>query len=899
MTEDESQLSVIPDSQEGGGAGAFDLSTSSLLPRPAAAARYDPVAQLLGSDSDSDDAHAPAAAKPPVLPALPALPATEGRQTKKQQQKKPRKPREKKKAREAAVDKDSVVGRMAAAAAGGRRRVGVLESSGSEDEAEGSSKDDAASQPSRRLVDLRIASSSSEDEDEADAGRSAEKKPKERAASKKALAAMHRETSRLLRETLVKIDPLEYTKRLELTDFFTRFSQHTAAPAETPLLLPAAAKRVRPLADDKPLVFRCTVDSDSGSEYEVEILDVKERRQEREAGLEGMLRMASQPMHVAGAEARWVGRKELSQALLGAVYRREAEELAAREQRRLRRSRRDEESEGAEPESVEAAAEAEAEEEEDDDEEGLAASIRRSQAALASDSDNEMDGDDEMDGAGRSARPPPASPAAKRKFLGMFRMPSKAAPVTLVPPVAPAAAVAPPSNASPASVSSQMDAASQDLSYMFSSQMDAMNTQDSLMMTPGQQPTQQPTQQQQLDEVDMTQPTQPFGELTQMGLGLGLTQAFGEEEPVTGERPPTQATQPPTQTTQLTEQQDDAGVMPTMVRRALGVTDGSGGGSDSADSGGNSEAEVRPRSRARLLHRRGDRPTTTPRENEKKKKGRRVASEFVAVEAELGTSSDSSSDESPSGRFAWGERHKPRARVSVSSDESSESSEDEEEALLNDPLIDDSDGSADDLAVRQLHREQALAADERSIHQLARDIATGALRTRRLGASSSMFALDGEEDYVDREMRAERMEVRRRMRRRLEAREIHEASMARIARNPETAAFARAALMRGSEEEEEEEMVLDEVLDEAEVARAVGRHVEGDGEEEEMSAEEEAEDSQPPPVAVGLAQPLADGGDDALFDAVPVEQLIVRRATLLKRPGAPLLSSPSTTRRKT
>ncbi|KAJ2387176.1 hypothetical protein GGI05_004165, partial [Coemansia sp. RSA 2603] len=634
------------------------------------------------------------------------------------------------------------------------------------------------------------------------------------------------------------------------------------------------------------------------SECEVEIVDAGARHAVR-VGLEDMLRVASQPMRVAG-EMRRVGRKELSDALLGAVYQREAEQLAAKEQRRLRRSRRDGEAEAGEAEEEEEEDEA-SEEQAAGQADGPAESIRRSQAAIASDSDDSDGG--EKHGARRET---PA--AAKRKFLGMFRMASRPAEPAAVPAAveAPEAAATSPTPAS-VSASSQPDGASQDLAHMFSSQMVAINTQDSLMMTPVQPSGQADVQADEGDEGDATQATQPFGELTQMGLALAQMSDEGEEQAVEEQV---------TQATQVTEQMDDAGIMPTMVRRALGQADGSDDEDnnsgvdsnhsdvDSNHSGANPNHSDAPRRRARLMHGR--------RDGRSKK---RAASEFVAAEAEVGTSSDDSSDEAhPAGPFAWGHRgSKPRAREAISSDEESSSdgaSDAEEEALLNREMIDDAEHSGEDgaQAVRRLAREQALAADEHAIHSLARDIATGALRTTTRGARG--FALDAQENYVDRELRAERMEERRRMRRRVEAREIHEASLARIARNPDTAAFARAALMRASDEEAE--MQLDEVLDEREVAGVVRRHVEGsedddgdEGQDENEDADEDADErrvkreqgAQRPPVVLDVS--AADADADGLFAAVPVEQLIVRRTTLLKRPGAPLLPASDATRRKT
>ncbi|KAJ2361059.1 hypothetical protein IW150_007336 [Coemansia sp. RSA 2607] len=116
--------------------------------------------------------------------------------------------------------------------------------------------------------------------------------------------------------------------------------------------------------------------------------------------------------------------------------------------------------------------------------------------------------------------------------------------------------------------------------------------------------------------------------------------------------------------------------------------------------------------------------------------------------------------------------------------------------------------------------------------------------------------------------------------------------------------------MRASDEEAE--MQLDEVLDEREVAGVVRRHVEGsedddgdEGQDENEDADEDADErrvkreqgAQRPPVVLDVS--AADADADGLFAAVPVEQLIVRRTTLLKRPGAPLLPASDATRRKT
>ncbi|KAJ2813010.1 hypothetical protein FBU31_007507, partial [Coemansia sp. 'formosensis'] len=171
--------------------------------------------------------------------------------------------------------------------------------------------------------------------------------------------------------------------------------------------------------------------------------------------------------------------------------------------------------------------------------------------------------------------------------------------------------------------------------------------------------------------------------------------------------------------------------------------------------------------------------------------------------------------------------------------------------------------------------------------------------------------------------RAERMEERERMRRRLLAREIHDKDLAEIAKNPETAAFARAALMRppGAAADDEEMLMLpgddafelEEIVDDRHVAAAVQQQLM----RTRMRVESDDEDGAPKPAPARIAgssqlSSLTDSVedmDDGTFSAVAVEKLIVRRrallasgkdgvasslhrtSSLLKRPGTSLLGA--------
>ncbi|KAJ1812323.1 hypothetical protein LPJ56_005539, partial [Coemansia sp. RSA 2599] len=423
-------------------------------------------------------------------------------------------------------------------------------------------------------------------------------------------------------------------------------------------------------------------------------------------------------------------------------------------------------------------------------------------------------------------------------FIGLFKMPTKPNPKPKQKPESPVRQpVSPPSQQqeqqqSPAASSSQRDPladASQDLAYMFTSQIDQINTQDSLLMTPSQMSQfdntfsmSMATQAQRIDmdTVDMptqaqsTQPTQPLVEPTQFSMGITQpTQRMADQ--------PTQSTQPTqsmtdagiastdTDTVAIAGEDDDGlmSVLPTMVRRALNPETER---SDPAvapvlehQRKQETEQEQEPARRRRtgkLVRRNGDDGARKGSAKAKRKK-QMLRSEFIEAEAEVGESSDSDGEggAQPGGKFSWAEGEQSKSKPEVSSDEEDldMDSDEEAEALLADPMIDNevSEDSEDEQAVRALHRKQDFDQDERDIQELARDIATGNLRNRG-SRNRTAFELGAEENYIDRQDRAERMEERLRLRRKLEAREIHDTNLAAIAKNPETAAFARAALMR-------------------------------------------------------------------------------------------------------
>ncbi|KAJ2503835.1 hypothetical protein GGI11_007586, partial [Coemansia sp. RSA 2049] len=633
-------------------------------------------------------------------------------------------------------------------------------------------------------------------------------------------------------------------------------------------------------------------------------------------------------------------------------------------------------------------------------EEPAAAISRKIRAAVVS--DDEDDGPQPKEAAAAAIEKPAA--ASKAKFLSMFKMPV-AKPTTatansgrseadgslprLEPP-------RPDLSMPSAQGEADMLTASQDPLHLLSSQVDQLNTQDSLLMTPDPLP-QQNSQDSVMDFG--VGPTQLFPSMDDaadarlFGSQQHPSDPAADREPggaadltpqQSQQQPPTQATEQETQlTAQLTVATADAtedgcgdgdSVLPTMVRRALGVPDQQGsdesidngiaGDDDNikaslhspalprnaepqpSEDGGEEESVDGLPQRAgnavpggRRYIRRGGGNRAAAGDSAGKGDGRlsrtkkrAIRTEFVVAEAEEGESTDSdgeAGDRGAGGKFNWGEGASSGTKASRqnNSDEEEEeelNTDEEEAALLADPMInnDVAENREADQAIRDLHRQQELDQDERDIRDLAKDIATGRLRNRSAaGGGRTGFALADEEDYNDRQTRAERMEERLRQRRRLLAREIHDASLAEIAKNPETAAFAQAALMRGASlgnggggdsadesrggyadtdddgfASEADGFELEERVDDHAVAGAVQRQLarmrrRADSETESDDNEDGGAGSRiagPPRAASDAAAtslPLydADGGDvdGDMFTSVSVERLIVRRQTLM------------------
>ncbi|KAJ2812681.1 hypothetical protein FBU31_007554, partial [Coemansia sp. 'formosensis'] len=298
-------------------AGGFNLASSSLfgaqhncaapvndipdsgLNRPRASVRFDPLAQLLGSDTEEDTTDAVGDSdseigdkenSPVSRPSLPlasahaaVLAAQITTTTTDDEDEEPVTPRRRPftAARFALNKGDSIVARLAS------RRGRAVSDSSSDEDAVAALQFDGPRQ--RTMSSLRIDS----DEDEplapmaaspppppaaapakAKKSRAPRKKapaedgvPKERPASKAAMAKIHQETERLVRETAVLINPLDYTQRLVLDDFFARFDLY-ASNASDP-----AATAVEPTPKPASLPQHTFhYESDSG-DYEVEIID--------------------------------------------------------------------------------------------------------------------------------------------------------------------------------------------------------------------------------------------------------------------------------------------------------------------------------------------------------------------------------------------------------------------------------------------------------------------------------------------------------------------------------------------------------------------------------------------------------------------------------------------------
>ncbi|PIA16372.1 hypothetical protein COEREDRAFT_81331 [Coemansia reversa NRRL 1564] len=378
-------------------------------------------------------------------------------------------------------------------------------------------------------------------------------------------------------------------------------------------------------------------------------------------------------------------------------------------------------------------------------------------------------------------------------------------------------------------------------------------------------------------------------------------------------------------------------MLPTMVRRALDA-DGSEHDSDDvrdeviSDAGlqqpaslGPDEGQAEPvspaklRKQGRLLRRRGASRGESDAVHDKPKRLKR--SEFVEAEAEEGESSDSEGESKTvkHRKFNWGNDKTDQAADSEDEEDLDMDTDEEEAALLADPMIDDNveeNGSGDE-AIRDLHRQRDFDEDEKDIQNLFRDVTTGRLRNRNARDKTGLGLAD-EEDYNDRQTRAERMEERLRMRRKLLAREIHDSNLAEIARDPETAAFAQAALMRraptadGRADSTDAEdaalsdgaFELEEEVEEHNIANTVHKHLARQRMRIDSDVESDTEDSHAATdrsngnVSWRAAGRVASGSGDSqssifeesmvdnslgsdVFSPVEIEKLIVRRRTLM------------------
>ncbi|KAJ1945408.1 hypothetical protein GGF37_001715, partial [Kickxella alabastrina] len=681
--------------------GGFNLGSSSLLSAFARTeddsaavkktpAPYDPVAQLLGLDSDSDsDNEADKLQKTTTRPSVAslfidrpvaAIKLTANRKDGEEEKELKAKIKKKRKflnvsrfALEKGVKKDSVVGRLSLS-----RRPKKIDDSDNDNGSDQREDSPELTNQRRTLINMRIDSDSDADSD-------LDRKPvigetvapeeklqpqkgqrKERAASKAALANMHRETERLIRETAVRIDPLDFTKRLTMEDFFIRFDIHTKPRSHSPSRTPSPPPRVSPpLATRQPMRF--CYDSDSG-EYDVEIIDERPREPAMVMpmpspppqspppqitptvvdvdGLDAILSYASQPMHSSRSlytpgikrTDGPLALRDLNSALLSAVYKKDLDAKIASE-KKVRKSEICEESvkfveESEEEPELQAKSEPQDEAGEDMEVDGDYNS--GSASGIGEDTDPELDLNEESaeedsedeanEGATQSRRTPrtavisddeddaplpPAPAVTKTKFINMFKMPQKPLSKT-------------PRSPTPEPQLSERDvSASQDLPYMLSQIEGVVNTQDSLLLTPdaalkydrsysltygGQQYMEQthPTQSL-IEQTQSTQPTQP--------LTLPTQELMGQ----------TQATQP--------------------MEFSQVAADSYMDRSPSVDMKGESQPAELARHRPGRLVRRSELPSKQQQLRRiKKSKRRHQQSEFIEAEAEEGESSGSDAE---------------------------------------------------------------------------------------------------------------------------------------------------------------------------------------------------------------------------------------------------------------
>ncbi|KAJ2801939.1 hypothetical protein H4R20_003474 [Coemansia guatemalensis] len=1040
---------------------AFDLGSSLLQGafaaanlaenKPTHATRYDPVAQLMDSD-DSDDASDGArrggsskAHPDSDIDSIPqklftAVAESSSSMFASESKVPDRKPQKKRKPLNAArfklnkgVTRDSVVGRMAAAhrardmssdtsddsdhkgSSPGIRQRGTPRKinhrsaldtdSDSDTDSERSDSESKAKQA--ELVDEELEGSSLNTKDSSHKSKAkpssvdASSKHKGRAASKAAMAKIHQESERLVRETAVNIDPEEFTQRLALDGFLNRFDTRSR---ESSTKKPRKAFVVPPVQTKGTFTF--TMD-DGGNELVVveddcpmplphtsvgALKSICQTQQAKhlvhENALDAILSHGSQPLHVSAAQATGLQRtggplalRDLNSALLDVMYKKDAETRLAAAEKKAKRQRDKVERLERRTQSQQRPTEVEDDHEEaqmdsddssdkstDEDVSDKPISRGKRHTAGASDDDDLADEEeletnsgpsspsnvhDAADGHADTKVLPPAAaaaaaitaPASKNKFLSMFRMPVREVAIS---PEKMAAKSSQGGGSPEFTTPSQQDNAmsiSQDLPDLFSSPIGVLNTQDSLLMTPDVET--QRNQQSLLageysDELQLLPATQQQSQVhTQPDqiMSTRPTQLTNPTQPLDSDIVAGQTQQ--TQLTVSTVATADASasstaMLPTMVRRALDADGSEHDGDDIRDEAVSDAEPLQPaplqldekqaepvspaklRKQGRLLRRRGGSRERSGAVHDKPKRPKR--SEFVEAEAEEGESSDSEGESKTvkHRKFNWGNDNTEPAADSEDEEDLDMDTDEEEAALLADPMIDNNveeDGSGDE-AIRDLHRQRDFDEDEKDIQNLFRDVTTGRLRNRNARDKTGLGLAD-EEDYNDRQTRAERMEERLRLRRKLLAREIHDSNLAEIARDPETAAFAQAALMRAptadgrADSTDAEDAALsdgafelEEEVDERSIATTVQRHLARQRMRIDSDVESDTEDSRRATdrsnsnVSWRAAGRIASGSGDSqssifedsmdddklgsdVFSSVEIERLIVRRRTMV------------------
>ncbi|PVV04622.1 hypothetical protein BB560_000877 [Smittium megazygosporum] len=308
----------------------------------------------------------------------------------------------------------------------------------------------------------------------------------------------------------------------------------------------------------------------------------------------------------------------------------------------------------------------------------------------------------------------------------------------------------------------------------------SMNTQDSLLLEP---------------KNDITHET------TELSLKPSVNMLSNPSSPTNSKKLGNTA-----DTEVLSDNEGDLDIYPSMVKKYLPQ--------ETATEAGNEQRKRRIVRRAELI--------------QKQPFGRSVSkpsrpNDLIEAEAELGSSDDEDNNKGVNlfnqrfKQFSWKEKATNQGGE-VQDDEvdlfyEEMGSSDEEALLNNDPLLnDESESDADDENIIKEHLKYNVDQDSKQVGEIIRDLTTGRLGRRRNMGNG--YLLDDDEDYNDRQTRTERMLARRGIRKKLENQEIKDMNLAKIAKNPNTAAFAQAAMLRNPEEEKEEgvNQDLDEVF---------------------------------------------------------------------------------------